>query len=123
MRGWQLVTAGVALAIILVDGASAAGLSVTTRTLGSTTVGTPRCATGAISVLPVLSGSAVASVTIASLPAACAGATARVTVNNGSATGSGSGTVPAGGGSLGVTIGGSPAVDANVQVDLVLEGP
>jgi hypothetical protein len=104
-------------------GASAAGLAVSARSLGAATVATPRCTTSSLAVLPTLAGSAVASVTISGVPAACGGAMVRVTVNNGSAAGSGSMTVPAGGGTIVVPVTGSPTVDANVQIDLAMEGP
>jgi len=46
-----------------------------------------------------------------------------VSVDNGTASGSGSVTVPGGGGSVTVPISIAPPLDANVQTDLVLEGP
>jgi hypothetical protein len=102
---------------------SAASLSLSARSLGAVTLATPRCTTAALNVLPVLSGSTVSSVTIATLPAACGGATLKVTVNTGVTTGSGSIAVPAGGGSTTVPIAGGPALTASTAIDAILEGP
>ena len=65
----------------------------------------------------------MASVTVGALPPTCGGATLQVTVNNGATTGSGSAAVPAGGGTVTVTLGVAPAVTAGEQTDLVLVGP
>jgi hypothetical protein len=70
-----------------------------------------------------LSAGTVVSVTVGVLPAACAGATLQVTVNNGVANASGSAAVPGGGGSVVVTLGSAPAVTAAEQTDLVVVGP
>jgi len=102
---------------------SAASLSFATDTLGTTTTATPRCTTAGLAVLQNLSGSTVASVTVGALPAACGGATLQVTVNNGGTNSSGSAAVPAGGGSVTVTLSVPPAVTASEQTDLVLVGP
>lgn len=102
---------------------SAASLTMTSVSLGAATVTTPRCTNAGLSVLQNLSGSNVASVTVTSLPVACGGATLQVTVNNGTTTGSGSASVPAGGGSVTVSLSATPAVSAVEQTDIVLVGP
>jgi hypothetical protein len=102
---------------------AAASLSFSTGSLGAAQVSVPRCASGALSVLPNLSASNVTSVTIGGIPAACAGATLKVTVNNGASNSSGSATIAAGGGSAIVTLAAAVAVTTTVQTDLVVDGP
>jgi len=102
---------------------SAASLSLASGSLGAATTATPRCTAAGLSVIQNLTASTVSSVTVGVLPAACAGATLQVTVNNGVANSSGSAVVPGGGGSVTVTIAVPPAVTASEQTDLVLVGP
>jgi hypothetical protein len=111
------------VAILAVGIGAAASLAVTSNALGAATVSTPRCTTAGLSVVQTLSGSNVASVIVGGLPAGCATAQLLVTVNNGSTTGSGSATVPAGGGSVTVTLSTTPAATAAETIDLVLVGP
>lgn len=101
----------------------AASLGVATGTIGTDLDVAPRCTNAALQVIPVLTTGAVSSVIVSTLPAGCGGATLKVSVNNGTASGSGSVTVPGGGGSVSVPISVAPLLDANVQTDLVLEGP
>src|SRR5436309_16024765 len=76
----------------------AASHTVGTKTLGGTNASVAPCDADGVTIVHNLSGSNVASVTIASIASACANASLSVNVNNGSANSSGSGTVPAGGG-------------------------
>jgi hypothetical protein len=112
------VAAGGAVRIGLAD-----SLNLGSESLGASGVSAPRCTTGALTILPVLSGSNVASITVATLPSACGGATLQASVNNGSASATGSATVPAGGGSVTVPISGRPALTVAIQTDIVLVGP
>jgi len=123
MRTWQLALAAVVLATAAATTAVAAGLAFTSTRLGAATVSSPRCTANGLDVLPTLSGSTVAGVTVRSLPAACGGAVIRVSANNGTASASGSSVVAAGGGSVSIAISGGPGMDANVEIDLVMEGP
>ena len=102
---------------------AAASLAFTSSTLGAASTATPRCTAAGLSVLQNLSGTTVISVTVSGLPAGCGTATLQVTVNNGAANASGSAAVPAGGGSVTVTLGSAPAVSTTEQTDLVLVGP
>ncbi|HYM82892.1 MAG TPA: hypothetical protein VEY67_01915 [Candidatus Dormibacteraeota bacterium] len=102
---------------------AAASLGLASDSLGAATAGTPRCTSAGLTVTPVLSGSTVASVTVAGLPSGCGGAVLQVAANNGSANGSGSGTVPAGGGSVTVALGTAPGLTTNLQADLLITGP
>ena len=102
----------------------AASLSLTSATLGAAQVAIPRCATGALTVLPNLNGSAnIVSVTVSGIPAACGGGTMKLTVNNGTTNSSGSAAVPGAGGSLTVTLAAGVPLTAAEQTDLVVIGP
>ena len=118
-------TLGVALGATLfgVMVGAAASLDLTAPSLGAATTTTPRCVTTDLTILPVLTTGVVTSVTVATLPAACGGATLKVTVVGAATVGSGSLVVPGGGGSVTVPITGGPALIAAIQTDLVLEGP
>jgi hypothetical protein len=102
---------------------AAASLALSTASIGASSLTVPRCTSAGIGVIENLSGSNVVSVTISNLPGSCGAATAQVTVSNGSANSSGTGTVPGGGGSLTVALGVSVAATTNHRVDLVLTGP
>ncbi len=102
---------------------AAASLAFTSDTLGAATATTPRCTAAGLSVIQNLSGTTVISATVGVLPAACGGATLQVTVNNGTVNATGSAAVPAGGGSVTVTLASAPAVATAEQTDLVLIGP
>ena len=115
------------LAVALLIGATcvtgyAASVALSTQTVGMARVAVPRCVAGASTVLSNLSGSSVVSVTISGLPGACGGATAQAAVNNGTTSSSGSATVPAGGGSVTVTLSTGVAVTTTYQTDVVLTG-
>ena len=102
---------------------AAASLSLTAASLGAATTSTPRCTATGLSVLNNLTAATVSSVTVGVLPAACAGATLQLTVNDGATNSSGSAVVPGGGGSVTVTLGTPVALTATVQTDLTLVGP
>lgn len=101
----------------------AATLPFSTGSLGAAKVTVPRCTTGATSTTSNLSGTSVVSVTVGNLPAACGGATIQVAVNNGAASSTGSATVPAGGGSVTITLAATVAVATTMQTDVVMSGP
>jgi hypothetical protein len=122
-RGAPLIAIAAFLGAVGLVDAVAAGLSLGGSGVGAAWRPSTACTTAGLSVLSNVSGSNVVSVSVATLPAACAGATLAVTVTNGSATGSGSTTVPAGGGSVTVTVGSATAVTTRVETDLVLVGP
>ena len=101
----------------------AASVSLTSDTLGAAQVAIPRCAAGALTVLPNLGGGNVVSVTVSGIPAACGGGTMKLTVNNGTANSSGSAAVPGAGGSVTVTLAAGVPLTAAEQTDLVVIGP
>lgn len=103
--------------------AMAASLTLATHSLGAAQVATPRCTSAGLGVIPNLSGANVISVTVSGLPVACGSATIQVTVSTGAAFSSGSGTVPAAGGSVTVALGSGVASVASSEIDLVVTGP
>jgi hypothetical protein len=103
--------------------AFASALSVGAGSVGMGSTSVPRCTTAGLGVIQNLSGSNVISVTVSGLPSGCATATLQVTVNNQSTSSGGSATVPAGGGSVTVSLGSAVAIASTEQVDLVLTGP
>ena len=84
--------------------ALAASLSSASNTVAAGKSSVGRCDTDGVTTLYNLSSSNVVSVAVSGIGSGCAGATMKVTVNNGTTASSGSGTVPAGGGSLTVTV-------------------
>ena len=119
---WLLVTAAsVALASVSVG--HAASLAMGSKSLGAQSAAVPKCDTDGFTLVHNLSVSNVVSVTVGSIAAACAAGVLSVTVNNGLTNSSGSATVPAGGGSLTVTLA-LPVLAADVeQVDVSVVGP
>jgi hypothetical protein len=124
MRWFRAVASAGGVGVIA--GASvafAASISFSSASIGAGTASTGRCTNTGLTVLQNLSGSNVASVTVGAIPGACAGATLLVSVTAGASTGSGSATVPAGGGSVTVALTGTPAATTGELTDLVLIGP
>lgn len=101
----------------------AAGLNSGSGGLGTSQASVARCDTDGVSILQNLSGTNVSSVTVGSIASACGLAAISVNMNNGAANSSGSGTVPAGGGSVTITLASAVAVDDSGQIDVVISGP
>ena len=123
LRISAFVMTGVALLAMTAVLAAAASLVAGSGSLGAGAATTPRCTTAGHSVLHNLSAGTIVSVAVGRLPASCGNATLEVTVNNGLVSASGPSVVPAGGGSVTVTLVGAPAVVGAVQTDLILIGP
>lgn len=123
----RLPARGLTLLLATLAGSSvigfAASLTLGTAGVGAAQAALPRCTSAAVTVVPTLTTTTVTSVTVGSLPAGCGGATVQVSVHNGLTSGSGSATVPGGGGSVAVTITPAVALTAVTQTDLVLSGP
>ena len=102
---------------------SAASAATSSDSLGASTIMVPRCAAAGLGVLNTLAAATIVSVAVSGIPAACGGATLQVTVNDGVTNSSGSAAVPAGGGSVTVTLGTAVAVTTATQTDMVLVGP
>jgi hypothetical protein len=114
------------LTTLLAAGASpafASALSVGAGSVGMASATAPRCTTAGLGVIQNLSGSNVISVTVSGLPSGCAAATLQLTVNNQTTSSGGSATVPAGGGSVTVSLATAVAISSTEEVDLVLTGP
>jgi hypothetical protein len=92
----------------VVGSALAANLSTSSQTTGAGTSATTRCDNDGFSSIFELTSTDVSSVDVSDIASTCGSKTANVTVTNGTTTGSGSATIPAGGGSVTVTI--SPVV-------------
>jgi hypothetical protein len=106
----------------LVVGLSAS-LTISPRSLGAARLTVPRCTSAGFGVINNLTGSNVVSVTVSSLPSACGGAAVQVAFNNGSTSSTGSGTVPAGGGSVTIALAAAVADTTFAQTDVLLTGP
>ncbi len=98
-------------------------LSGASKLLGTNSAAVSRCDTDGVSIVQNLSGSNVVGVTIGQIASACGGASLSVNVNNGTANSSGSGTVPAGGGSLTVSLAGGVAAKDSEEIDVSISGP
>jgi len=115
-----------ALAVLVVLGsvvAYAASLSFDGGSLGMAATSTPRCTNVGLGVIQNLSGLNVISVTVSSLSSGCGNATLQVTLKNATTSSGGSAAVPAGGGSVTVTLGAALAMSTSEEIDLVLTGP
>ena len=120
---WPVGLLGAGLLLGLAAAGYAASMAVSSDGIGSATVATPRCTGAGLTVLQNLSGSSVVSVTVGGLPVACAGADVQATVRTGATESGGSGTVPAGGGSVTVILGSGVAVGTAEAIDVVVTGP
>ena len=120
---WRRVVGLVVLGAMSAVVGAAASVSLASDGLGAARAAAPRCTAAGLTVFQNLSVGTVVSVTVGNLPVACGGATLQVTVNNGVTSGSGSISVPAGGGSVTVVLGIAPLVTAAEQTDLVVIGP
>ena len=101
----------------------AAGLTWATRSLGTNVAAVSRCDTDGVTVIQNLSGANVVSVAVSAIAAACATGTLSATVDNVTTSSSGTGTVPAGGGSMTVALAAAvPAKDVE-EIDVAITGP
>jgi hypothetical protein len=124
------LSAVAAVALVLLCGlcfASAASMSTTTASLAAARIAVPRCSTAGIQVLETVTGGGsgvVSPVVLNNIDAACAGGTLDLTLNSGGgSTVSASGTVPAGGGSMTLTLSPAPTLVVGGEVDIVVVGP
>jgi hypothetical protein len=120
---WRELFLATALGAAGVTSGLAASITISGGTVGMAKLAVPRCTTAAVGVVNNISASNVVSVTISGLPVACGSATIQAAVNNGTSSSSGSGTVPAAGGSVTVTLGAAVAATTTLETDLVLTGP
>ncbi|HTG47743.1 MAG TPA: hypothetical protein VK646_08830 [Actinomycetota bacterium] len=121
-----VVTVAAALVVVACAAttvAFAASLPPTSRTLGAGKTAVPSCDTGGFSIVLNLTAANVSSVTIGGIAAACATGVLSVNVNNGTTNSSGTGTVPAGGGSMTVTLAATVPFRQASEVDVAITGP
>lgn len=98
-------------------------LALSTWSVGASALEMPRCTNAGVLVVPNLSGANVVSVTVSSLPSACGSATIQAAVHNGVAAAGGTATVPAGGGSVSVSLASAVAAATGLSIDVVITGP
>jgi hypothetical protein len=112
---------GVVVLFAIIGHATTIGTASTT--LGAGRAGVARCDTDGITVTQVLTGSNVTGVAIAGIASACGTASLSVTVNRGTASSTGVATVPAGGGSMTVTLASAVAMKDSDEIDVAITGP
>jgi hypothetical protein len=76
-----------------------------------------------VTVIQNLSGANVISVTVGGIASGCATGTLSATVDNGTSSSSGTGTVPAGGGSMTVTLSAAVPAKDGEEIDVAITGP
>jgi hypothetical protein len=111
------------VAVLSVTIGNAASLSTGSKSLGAQGAAVPKCDTDGFTLVQNLTASNVVNVTVGGIAAACATATMSLTVNNGLTNSSGSATVPAGGGSLTITLALPVLVTDAEQIDVSVVGP
>lgn len=121
--GLLSLTGGLAALAASVAVGAAASLAAGSGSLGAGSVAMPRCTTAGLGVIQNLSGSNVISVTVSGLSSACGNGSLQVAVNNGTASSTGSATVPTGGGSITVTLATAVAVSTAETTDVMVVGP
>jgi hypothetical protein len=126
-RPIQSIAAGVAamllLAAISASVGVAASVAMTTGSIGAARVAPARCVSAPLTLVPTLVGTTWTAVVVSGIPASCAGGTLQLTVNTGATSSSASAVVPAGGGTMTMTLAVAQTVDADMQTDLVVVGP
>ena len=122
-RGSALILGVVLAAGLFTVSGQAASLSFPGSLIGAGSVAVTRCTNTGLSVIQTVVTTSVTGIVVSGFPSTCGGATVLVTVNNGSVNSSGSGTVPAGGGSVTVTLASVVAVAVSDQIDLAVTGP
>jgi len=96
---------GVALLTLLaVVTGFATSLTAGSAGVGAGNAAAARCDTSGVTTVYTLTTTNVTGVTVSNIDAACAGKSIKVTLDNKLTTSSGSGTVPAGGGSMSITV-------------------
>jgi hypothetical protein len=118
-----LMVVGVAVVALPLLVGHAASLGSGSQSLGGNTAAVGRCDSDGVGILQNLSGANVVSVTVSQIASACGNASISVAVNNGTANSSGSNTVPAGGGSITVTLGSAVAAKDGEEIDVSINGP
>ena len=114
---------GVAVVALPLLVAHAASLGAGSQSLGGNSASVSACDSDGVGILQNLSGANVVSVTVSQIASACGNASISAAVNNGTSNSSGSNTVPAGGGSITVTLGAAVAAKDGEEIDVSINGP
>lgn len=121
-RTWWPWVVGTAVAALA--SASAAKLTVSDGAIAAGKGALATCDANGVTVAQNVSGTDVASVDVAGIDATCAGGTVKVTVRNGTdAAQEGTGTIPAGGGSVTVTLASAVPLKEAHFIGVFLQGP
>ncbi|MGH9036647.1 MAG: hypothetical protein ACRD0O_12870 [Acidimicrobiia bacterium] len=119
---WWPWLVGAAVAAVAV--ASAARLTVSDGAIAAGKGAPAVCDADGVTVAQVVSGTSVASVDVAGIAADCAGGTVKVTVRNGTDTAQeGTATIPAGGGSVNVSLASPVPLKDSHLIGVFLQGP
>ena len=101
----------------------ATSIGAASTTLGAGKAGVTRCDTDGITVTEVLTGNNVTVVAVAGIASACGTGSLSATINNGTTSSTGVATVPAGGGSMTVTLASAVAMKDSDEIDVAITGP
>jgi len=124
MRWVRAVPIGlVALGALAWANGFASSLPSSSSTLGAASAVVGKCQTSALTVTQGLSGSNVATVTVAGITAACGGGTLTAAVDNVTSSSTGSAAIPAAGGSVTVTLATSVALKDVERIDVSISVP
>ena len=110
----------VVLVAIIGHGAS---MGAASTSLGAGKAAVTACDPDGITVTQVLTGINVTAVGVGGVASACGTGTISVTVNNGTANSTGTAIVPAGGGSMTVTLASAVAMKDSDEIDVAITGP
>jgi hypothetical protein len=115
--------AALGAAILSATMGHAAGITATTSGLGAGKTAVTACDSNGVSVVQVLTGTNVTGITVGAIDASCGGESLSATVNNGTANSTGTAIVPAGGGSVTVTLAADVAFKDADEIDLTITDP
>jgi hypothetical protein len=101
----------------------ASGLGWSSKTLGGNRASVSKCDPDGVGVVQNLSGANVVSVTVSGVASACATGTLSVTVDNATTFSSGTGAVPAGGGTMTVALASAVPARDGEEIDVAITGP
>jgi hypothetical protein len=101
----------------------ATSIGTASTTVGAGRAGVTRCDSDGITVTQVLTGNNVTVVAVAGIASACGTGSLKATVNNGTTSSTGVATVPAGGGSMTVTLASAVSMKDSDEIDVAIAGP
>jgi hypothetical protein len=127
MRSPRALLRFLATALVVVAGTAvvghAAGLGVSSHAIGAGLVTITRCGTAAAITVTETGGATITGLSLTNIPSSCAGASLTATLNgNGGTTSTATGIVPAGGGTLALTLTTHVPLTQAGQVDIVMTG-